>query len=233
VKGTQKCAAHHACGEGIISQQHRTIQPQARSREEHSVQLRAVDFGEAGQDKRVLLVDERFRLLQSIPVDCGPRHHLVNWADRKSWLSRVQGAEPPPDDGAHGDWQARPGAAADACAAAEASAAAEAGAAADACAAAEAALPRSLRILQGDKVKIRTVQEAGPEQEAVRSWLEDEGVSLPVPLLAAHRSQDSHAPRGFSTKYLAPLCPLPCSLPERSRACRLLCQVSCNDNCAQ
>eukprot|EP00892_Ulva_mutabilis_P005450 jgi/Ulvmu1/3277/UM151_0025.1 len=45
-----------------------------------------LNFGEAGETKRVLLLDERFQLLRSIPLCCGPEHHVLPWASRDEWL---------------------------------------------------------------------------------------------------------------------------------------------------
>lgn len=39
----------------------------------------AVGYGEAQQEKRMLLLDESFQVLQSLPLSCGRRHHSLLW----------------------------------------------------------------------------------------------------------------------------------------------------------
>lgn len=41
----------------------------------------AVSFSEARQEKRVLLLDRDFQVLESIPLSIGRRHHLVSMAE--------------------------------------------------------------------------------------------------------------------------------------------------------
>ena len=41
----------------------------------------AVSFSEAAQEKRVLLLDENFQELQSIPIQIGRRHHNLSLAE--------------------------------------------------------------------------------------------------------------------------------------------------------
>lgn len=46
---------------------------------ERSARRCAVSYGERQQEKRVLLLDKRFKLLESIPLHAGPRHHDLHW----------------------------------------------------------------------------------------------------------------------------------------------------------
>lgn len=46
----------------------------------------AVNFGEAGETKRVLLLDRHFQQLLSIPLSTGPQHHTLSWGSRHEWL---------------------------------------------------------------------------------------------------------------------------------------------------
>lgn len=39
----------------------------------------AVGYGEAQQAKRMLLLDDSFRLLRSLPLACGRAHHSLLW----------------------------------------------------------------------------------------------------------------------------------------------------------
>jgi hypothetical protein len=47
-------------------------------------------FREREQQKRVLLLDKTFQVLEDIPLDIGPRHHQVHWRSDRAALQSMQ-----------------------------------------------------------------------------------------------------------------------------------------------